>query len=198
MREHRSETPAVGVVADPVEGAGERDRVDRRDAHQRLPGVPVDRGLGVSARWCGDRRVSRHRRLVELFLLSPTPGSGAGRRVGKPLVSNRRGGRHAFDASAVTDAWETPQLREGRRGQRKGVLVVVVSVAALAFGLVADIINLIPGLTGWHTLVTAAFVFGGMFTIQGIRMIRGGGATVRDELRRQADTPSAGRSGDGE
>ncbi|MEV8215456.1 hypothetical protein [Leifsonia sp. NPDC077715] len=60
----------------------------------------------------------------------------------------------------------------------------------------ADIINLIPGLTGWHTVVTAAIVIGGIWTIQGVRMIRNGRATVRDELRRQAESPQPGAAVD--
>lgn len=106
-------------------------------------------------------------------------------------MSDRRGGRHAFDAAAVTDVQETPILREGRREQRNGVLVLAASLAALAFGFVADVIHLIPGLTGWHSIVTAAIVAGGVFTAQGIRTIRNGRATLRDELRQQSEASTA-------
>ena len=103
-----------------------------------------------------------------------------------------RSGRRAFDASSVTDVQATAHLREGRREQRNGVLVLVVSAAALAFGLAADVVNLIPIHSGWHPLTNVAFIAGGVFTVQGIREIRNGRATVRNELRRQTEAGAAG------
>ena len=100
-------------------------------------------------------------------------------------MSDRRAGRHAFDASAVTDVRDTPQLREGRRETRNGVLVLVVSSAPLVAGLVVGLLHLIPDQSGWRPLISVAIIGGGVFTSQGIRMIRAGRATLRDEIRRQ-------------
>lgn len=113
-------------------------------------------------------------------------------------MSDRRGGRHAFDAANVTDVQETPYLQEGRREQRNGVLVLGVSAPALIAGLLFSILHVIPAQSGWHPMTSAAIIAGGIFTVQGIRMMREGRATVRDELRRQAEESWIGRAVDDE
>ena len=103
-------------------------------------------------------------------------------------MSENRPGRHAFNpAAARTTMEETPLVREGRRERRYGVLVLAVAAAALVAGLLADVLNLAPSPSAWHPLTTLAIVSGGVFTVQGIRMIRNGRATLRDELRRQVE-----------
>ena len=101
-------------------------------------------------------------------------------------MSDNRG-RHAFDpTTARADLEETPQITAGRRELRRGVLVLSLA-AAVAVGCVAVVlIGVLPADSPWHPIFIALYG-GGTLGFQGGRMIRNGRATLRDELKRQAD-----------
>lgn len=113
-------------------------------------------------------------------------------------MSDRRGGRHAFDAVAVTDVQGTPLLGIARREIRDGKVLVGIGVAVASVALVVDLLAVVAFRSPWHALVIMGLTLGGILIVQGTSKLRDGRATLRDQLRQQAESPPAGRAGDGE
>lgn len=73
-----------------------------------------------------------------------------------------------------------------------------MAVVVGAVGLFVDSVGRVVQDSPWHPLVFGAIFFGGWIGLQGGRMIRDGRATLRDEIRRQADARKSGPTVDEE
>jgi hypothetical protein len=114
-------------------------------------------------------------------------------------VNDDPAGEPAPDPEAAgDDLAETPAVGIARRELRTGWRLLGVAAAALALGVVVEVLIFPVPNSVWHAVPIAAVVFGGMLTIQGTSKIRNGRATLRDELRRQSEAPPAGGAGHGE
>jgi hypothetical protein len=114
-------------------------------------------------------------------------------------VNDDPAGEPAPDPEAAGDhLTETPAVGIARRELRTGWRLLGVAAAALALGVVVEVLIFPVPNSVWHAVPIAAVVFGGMLTIQGTSKIRNGRATLRDELRRQSEAPPAGGAGHGE
>ncbi|MFF1572476.1 hypothetical protein ACFVWR_06980 [Leifsonia sp. NPDC058292] len=102
-------------------------------------------------------------------------------------MDGERTGEEPTDPTASADAEEAPLLRIARSELRTGKWLLLVGIATTIVSLAIVIFAILRPHSVFDTLVVVAVSAGGTMLVLGAQKFRNGRATLRDEIRRQAE-----------